>query len=134
VTEVKRDRSAAAEKARQIAIEPEWGGGVVRRDQLSDAGGWSSFGLDQAQTTALTQALQQTLAQPGLANPATRLRLPREAEYRAALLDEVRAVLAGKKDAEAALKSAAERWRALGPAEARRVEYAQSLGLTPRGG
>jgi len=122
------------EKARQIAIEPEWGGGVVRRDQLSDAGGWSSFGLDQAQTTALTQALQQTLAQPGLANPATRLRLPREAEYRAALLDEVRAVLAGKKDAEAALKSAAERWRALGPAEARRVEYAQSLGLTPRGG
>jgi multiple sugar transport system substrate-binding protein len=119
------------ETSRQIVIEPEWGGGVFRRDQLSDAAGWSSFGLDQAQTTSLLQALQQTLTPPGLANPATRLRLPKEAEYRKALLDEVRAALAGKKSEAAALEAAAKHWRELDPPERRRIEYAYSLGLTP---
>ncbi len=119
------------EKSRQIVIEPDWGGGAFRRDQLSDAAGWSSFGLDQTQTAALLQALRQTLTHPGLSNPATRLRLPREAEYRRALLDEVRAALAGKKEPAAALKAAAERWRALEPAEQRRADYARSLGFAP---
>jgi multiple sugar transport system substrate-binding protein len=120
------------EKSRQVVIEPSWGGGVFRRDQLSDAAGWSSFGMDQAQTSAMVQALQQTLTHPGMSNPATRLRLPKEAEYRKALLDEVRAALAGKKDTAAALKAADERWRALDPAAQRRADYAHSLGLTPR--
>jgi multiple sugar transport system substrate-binding protein len=117
------------ERSRQIVIEPDWGGGVFRRDQLTDAAGWSSFGLDQAQTSALLQALQQTLTHPGVGNPATRLRLPKEAEYRKALLDEVRAALAGKKEPAAALKAADQRWRALDPAERRRTEYAQGLGF-----
>lgn len=120
------------EVARQIAIEPEWGGGVLRRDQLSGAAGWSSFGLDQPQTAALLGALQQTLTHPGMGNPATRLRLPNEAAYRKALLEEVRAALAGKKGAAAALKAAEQRWRALDPADRRRTDYAHSLGLTPR--
>ena len=119
------------EVSRQVVIEPEWGGGAVRRDQLNATAGWSSFGLSQAQTTDLLQALQQTLAHAGLGNPATRLRLPREADYRKALLEEVRAALAGKKGPAEALKAAAERWRALEPAERRRTEYANSLGLTP---
>ena len=117
--------------SRQIVIEPEWGGGAIRRDQLADAAGWSSFGLDQAQSTGLLQGLQQTLTPAGLGNPATRLRLPKEAEYRKALLDEVRAALAGKKEPAAALASAAERWRQLDPPPRRRVEYAYSLGLAP---
>jgi ABC-type glycerol-3-phosphate transport system substrate-binding protein len=119
------------EVSRQIVIEPEWGGGVFRRDQLSAAVGWSSFGLDHAQTTALLQALQQTLAHPGMGNPATRLRLPKEADYRKALLDEVRAALADKKAPADALKAADARWQALDPPERRRTEYALSLGLTP---
>jgi hypothetical protein len=121
------------EKSREIAIEPEWGGGVFRRDQLSvsDAAGWSSFGLDQAQSTALVRALHQTLTHPGVGNPATRLRLPKQSDYRTALLGELRAALAGKKDTAAALKSVDEHWRRLDPADQRRVEYALSLGLTP---
>jgi multiple sugar transport system substrate-binding protein len=119
------------EVSRQIAIEPEWGGGAFRRDQLNAASGWSSFGLDGPQTTALLQALQQTLAHPELGNPATRLRLPKEADYRAALLEEVRAALAGKKGAAEALKAAEQRWLALDPPDRRRTEYARSLGLTP---
>jgi multiple sugar transport system substrate-binding protein len=120
------------EASRQIAIEPAWGGGVLRADQLSSAAGWSSFGLDQGQTSALMGALQQTLVHSGMGNPATRLRLPNEAAYRQALLEEVRAALAGKKEPAAALKAAEERWRALDPAERRRTGYAHSLGLTPR--
>jgi multiple sugar transport system substrate-binding protein len=119
------------EMSRQIVIEPEWGGGATRRDQLSDAAGWSSFGLDQAQTTALVQALQQTLTPAGVANPASRLRLPKQAEYRRALLDEVRAALAGKEEPAAALEAAAAQWRKLDPPDRRRTEYAHSLGLTP---
>jgi multiple sugar transport system substrate-binding protein len=119
------------EKSRQAVIEPDWGGGAFRRDHLAAASGWSSFQLDQAQTTSLLTALQQTLMTPGLSNPATRLRLPKEAEYRKALVDELRAALAGKKDEAAALKAAAQRWRELDPADRRRTEYAQSLGLTP---
>jgi multiple sugar transport system substrate-binding protein len=119
------------EMSRQIVIEPEWGGGAVRGDQLSDAAGWSSFGLDQVRTTGLVQALKQTLTPAGVANPATRLRLPKQAEYRQALLAEVRAALAGKKEPAAALEAAAEQWRQLDPPDRRRTEYARSLGLTP---
>jgi multiple sugar transport system substrate-binding protein len=119
------------EKSRQIAIEPRWGGGAFRGGQLSDPAGWSAFGLDQVQTKALLQALEQTLTPASVGNPATRLRLPREAEYRKALLEQVRAALEGKKDAAAALKAAEEQWQALEPADRRRVEYAHSLGLTP---
>jgi multiple sugar transport system substrate-binding protein len=117
--------------SRQIAIEPEWGGGVLRREQLDTGGGWSSFGLDQERTTALLQALQQTLIHAGMGNPATRLRLPKEAAYQQALLEEVRAALAGKKSAADALKAAEERWQTLDPPDKRRTEYAYSLGLTP---
>jgi multiple sugar transport system substrate-binding protein len=117
------------EVSRQILIEPDWGGGAFRREQLGAATGWSSFGLNQAQTTDLLQALQQTLAHPGLGNPATRLRLPQEAAYRKALLEEVRPVLAGKKDPAEALKAVEARWQALEPT-GRRAEYAHSLGLT----
>jgi ABC-type glycerol-3-phosphate transport system substrate-binding protein len=117
--------------SRQIAIEPAWGGGVFRRDQLNATAGWSSFGLSQAQTTDLLQAFQQTLAHAGMGNPATRLRLPKEADYRRALLEEVRAALAGKKTSADALKAAAERWQNLEPNDQRRIEYARSLGLTP---
>jgi multiple sugar transport system substrate-binding protein len=120
------------EKSRQVVIEPDWGGGAFRRDQLAATAGWSSFQLDQTQTTALLTSLQQTLAHPGLSNPATRLRLPKEAEYRKALLDEVRAALAGKKEPGAALQAAAERWRDLDTPERRRTDYAYSLGLAPR--
>jgi multiple sugar transport system substrate-binding protein len=119
------------EASRQIVIEPEWGGGAVRRDQLSDAAGWSSFGLDQAQTTGLLQALQQTITPAKVDNPATRLRLPKQADYRWALLAEVRAALAGRKEPAAALEAAAARWRDLDPADRRRTEYAYDLGLTP---
>ncbi len=119
------------EKSRQVVIEPEWGGGAVRRDQLTDAAGWSSFGLDQAQTTGLVQALQETLTPAGVGNPATRLRLPKQADYRRALVAELRAALAGKKEPAAALGAAAARWREIDPADRRRTEYARSLGLTP---
>ncbi len=77
----------------QVAIEPAWGGGALRRDLLSDAAGWSSFGLDQDQTRALRQALRQTLEHSGLGNPATRLRLPNQAGYRKILIEEVRSAL-----------------------------------------
>jgi multiple sugar transport system substrate-binding protein len=117
--------------SRQIAIEPEWGGGVVRRSQLEASGGWSSFGMEQEGTAALLHALQQTLIHTTMGNPATRLRLPNEAAYRQVLLSEVRAVLAGKKSAADALKAADQRWRTLDPPDKRRIEYAYSLGLTP---
>src|SRR5262249_33238624 len=118
----------------QIALEPRWGGGPTRLQQLSRER-WDAFDLDEARTPALKEALNKELLQHGLKNPALCLRTPDQAPYRAALGEELRAALAGEKDPEKARAQGAARWQRLidqrGAAK-HRAEYRVSLELLAR--
>src|SRR5262245_2099855 len=120
----------------QIVIEPRWGGGAVRRDQLANNSGWTSFGLEQGETRDLVKVLEQTLSHPAVKNPVVALRVPGQEAYEKALLEQVRLALTKDKDASQALAAAAEAWRELvdkeGLKKARR-NYYLSLSLQPPG-
>jgi multiple sugar transport system substrate-binding protein len=115
-----------------VVHTPEYGSGPFR-DRHVDPGheqGWLNYGLEAPQT-ALLRTLQREVADPRVDNPALVLRLPGRAGHVAALAAEVRAALAGG-DPAAALKSAADKWRALDgdPAKAR-ADYRRGVGLQP---
>jgi ABC-type glycerol-3-phosphate transport system substrate-binding protein len=116
----------------EIVLEPRWGG-PVRAPQLNRQR-WDAFDLGPAQTSALREALGETLLHRGTKNPALVLRIPEQASHRAALVARLRPALAGG-GADAALKEAARRWseldQAKGP-EAMRAEYRLSVGLLAR--
>jgi multiple sugar transport system substrate-binding protein len=119
----------------QIVVEPRWGGGATRDDHFRTAR-WDAFDLDPARTTALKEALRETVQYQGLRNPVLRLRTPDEAPHRAALVAEVRAALTNPAaDAAQALARVAQRWTELDKArgeETHLAEYRISLGLLPR--
>lgn len=117
----------------QILFEPRWGGGAYREDHLQSTPNWYSFELDKTRTRQLHEALQQTLARPGLLNPAVRLRTPDQHLYQQALVEQVRQVLTKKSDAQLALQNVARRWKELDAAkdEKKRFnDYRLSLGLS----
>jgi multiple sugar transport system substrate-binding protein len=119
--------------SRDIVIEPAWGGGVYRRDHLDSGVGWQAFHLDRGQTESLVNVLRETLVHTQIKNPLVRLRTPDEAPRRQALLGEIRAALAGKKDAAAALAAALAQWQKLDAAvdpKTRRLNYRLSLSLS----
>jgi ABC-type glycerol-3-phosphate transport system substrate-binding protein len=120
------------EVSRQIVMEPEWGGGAIRRSQLSEKG-WSTFRLDPGLTDTLVESLKQTLLHPGLSNPVTCLRLPTERAHTQILAAELRAALLKGKEAASALKAAAAGWKALDDQHPGtiRANYAFSLNLLP---
>jgi multiple sugar transport system substrate-binding protein len=115
-----------------IVIEPAWGGGVVRRQQLTNRQGWQAFDLTPALTTSLLESLQETLMHAQITNPVIRLRIPDERSHRQALDAELRAALLHGKRAEDALQQAAARWRQLDAGKDLKVrvrDYRLSLSL-----
>jgi multiple sugar transport system substrate-binding protein len=124
--------------SRQVVIEPAWGGGALRAEQFNRPQEWYSFGLSRERTTALVDALRQTLDPQGVRNPVVlRLRTPDERAHRQALLEELRPALApgaGPDKAKAALDAAARRWQELDgrkDLDTRKAEYLRSLSLQP---
>jgi multiple sugar transport system substrate-binding protein len=121
--------------SRQIATDPAVSGGPTRQEHLEPASRWEAFGLDAAQTTALKDALRESLEHPALTNPAVALRIPNAAAHRAVLRQELRASLTGDRSPEEALREAAKRWSDLDQQRglaAHRAAYQISLGLRPR--
>jgi ABC-type glycerol-3-phosphate transport system substrate-binding protein len=118
----------------QAALEPRWGGGPIRMEQLGRES-WGAFELDKQRSAALKEALGRTLQQHGLKNPVLCLRTPDQAAHRAALVAELRRALAGKVDEKEALKRVAKRWEEIDAKKGKeRVlkEYRLSLGLLAR--
>jgi multiple sugar transport system substrate-binding protein len=114
-----------------VALEPRWGGGPIRQGQVTRER-WDAFDLDGRRTVALREALTRSLLHHRLKNPVVCLRTPDQAPHRAALVAEVRACLAGKKEPKAALAEAARRWEELDRKRGEkrhREEYRISLGL-----
>jgi ABC-type glycerol-3-phosphate transport system substrate-binding protein len=123
---------ADPQTSRDIVIEPEWGGGVFRREHLDSRAGWRAFGLDDG-TENLVETLRQLVLHPQFKNPVTRLRIPDERDHQLALLHEVRASLLRGKEPAQALADAAQRWQALDAKKdpkQRRLQYRLSLGLS----
>jgi ABC-type glycerol-3-phosphate transport system substrate-binding protein len=123
---------AGRDRSGQIVIDPKWGGGPTRRDQL-DRSRWDAFKLDSQRTKDLKDALKDTLQHPGVQNPAVRLRTSTEATHVAALVKEVRSFLTSDGgDAAKALAAASDRWEQMdkerGTEEAR-ADYLISVGL-----
>jgi ABC-type glycerol-3-phosphate transport system substrate-binding protein len=125
---------ASIEISRQIVTNASWGGGPIRDEHLAKPEIWNSYNLTSAPRGRLVEELKQTVASPGLKNPAFRLRIPDEQEHEQALIAELRAALVDGKDPGEALKSAAKRWEELdrrGPVEERKTQYLRSLELQP---
>lgn len=123
---------AGPARSGQVALEPRWGGGVTREQQLLRER-WDAFDLDPRRSLWLRNALAAYVRQHGLKNPALCLRIPDEASHRAAMVAGLRRVLLEKADPAATLDAVAKEWAALdakrGP-EATRVEYRLSVGLS----
>ncbi len=121
--------------SRDTVVEPAWGGGVFRREQLQNREGWQAFGLNRHLTETLVETVSQTVANPHIINPVVRLRIPDERAHQQAVVAEVRAALIGNKEPGAALAAAAERWRQLDEhkeLKVRLTEYRLSIGLRPK--
>lgn len=116
----------------EIVSEPAWGGGPYRREHLTSAGPWETFGLDADGTKSLLDALRAELT-PRAINPAVALRTPDAAEHEKIVAEEVRAALSGSTEPAAALAKVVKRWEELDAGKelaTRRKEYRYSLGLT----
>jgi hypothetical protein len=115
----------------QIVLEPRWGGGPTRSDQVLRER-WESFDLGGARALALRDAVSGTLLQHGLKNPVLCLRVAEAAAFRDGLDAHLRASLQGGGDARAALGRVEKRWKELvakrGTGEFLK-EYRISLGL-----
>ena len=117
--------------SREIVIEPAWGGGVYRRDQLETRTGWQSFGLGD-RTEALVDTLREITVHSQIKNPVLKLRIPDARAHQEAVDAEVRRALLQGKSAQQALADAAARWRNLDGQKhdkTRRTDYRLSLGL-----
>jgi multiple sugar transport system substrate-binding protein len=120
------------ETSGRIVIDPRWGGGATRMEHLDERTRWDNFDLDLTRTTALRDALRQTLLHRGTKYLVLRLRTPDERSHREALLTELRACLTKGGDPKQALEAVAKRWTELDRekgVEKTRVEYYRSLGL-----
>jgi multiple sugar transport system substrate-binding protein len=115
-----------------LVIEPAWGGGVYRREQLEAGVGWHQLGLDRKRTEHLVDILRETVLHPQVKNPALRLRTPDERMHQRALDAQLRAALLEGKEAGMALQAAAAQWRQIDGEKstaARLAAYRLSLGL-----
>jgi multiple sugar transport system substrate-binding protein len=117
----------------QIVFEPRWAGGVYRQEHLKPGPNWFSFDLDASRTQNLREAIQQSLARPGLMNPVVRLRIPDQATHQSILVEEIRKALEKNADAKQALQEVAVRWKELDDKKDKKQrinEYRISLGLS----
>jgi ABC-type glycerol-3-phosphate transport system substrate-binding protein len=123
-------------RSMQIVLEPRWGGGPIRVDQVRRER-WDAFDLDTERSLALKETLSRTLLQHGLKNPLFCLRTPDVATRREALDAGLRAALRkpGEEDPAKVLAGVAKRWKELNEQRGRetaRREYRISLGLLGR--
>ena len=118
----------------QIALEPRWGGGPTRAEQVLRER-WDGFDLDQRRSLALRDAVGRAVMTHGLKNAATCLRIPDQSSHQAAMIAGLRRVLLENADPAVALAQVAKEWSALdakrGP-DAASVEYRMSLGLSAK--
>jgi multiple sugar transport system substrate-binding protein len=124
---------SAPKTSQDIVIEPAWGGGVYRREQLEVGVGWQQLGLERKLSEHLVDVLRETVLHPQVKNPVLRLRTPNEREHQQALDLELRAALLEGKDANRALEAAAARWRQIDERKeltTRLAEYRLSLSLS----
>jgi ABC-type glycerol-3-phosphate transport system substrate-binding protein len=120
------------ETGRQIVSNARWGSGAFRDEHLAKPEIWNSYGLSSDQRGRLVEEMKQTLACPGLKNPAFRLRTPDEQKHEQILIEEIRAAILSGKDPAEALMDVEHRWGELDravPQEERRTQYLRSLGL-----
>src|SRR5262249_55198658 len=95
--------------------------------------GWFNYGLNEAATIRLREALTATL-DSRVVNAPIRLRIPQQAEYRRVLLDGLRKALNEKIEPKKAMENIAARWDELSPRppkEQRLMECLRSLNLKP---
>jgi multiple sugar transport system substrate-binding protein len=122
---------SSPQMSREIVIEPAWGGGVYRREQLETRTGFQSFGLGD-RTEALVDTLREITVHSQIKNPLLKLRIPDARAHQEALDAELRRALVQGKNAQQALADAAARWRNLDRRKddkTRRTDYRLSLGL-----
>jgi ABC-type glycerol-3-phosphate transport system substrate-binding protein len=113
----------------EIACEPAWAGGPTRSTHLDSRAGWYNYGLNEAHTVQLINALS-SYYQAGLVNPAYALRGVNEAELVRAFAEQVRPAILEGKSPEEALRNAAAAWTAMTPdRDAFLHEYRMALGL-----
>jgi multiple sugar transport system substrate-binding protein len=115
-----------------LVIEPAWGGGIYRREQLEAGVGWHQLGLDRKRTEQVVDVLRETVLHPQVKNSVLRLRIPDERRHQRALDDHLRAALLEGKEASQALQAAAAQWRQIDTEKskaARLAAYRLSLGL-----
>jgi ABC-type glycerol-3-phosphate transport system substrate-binding protein len=119
--------------ALDLIASPKWGAGPYRPSQVDTRAQarWAGYDLSPGDTNRLMTALRDNVG-PGIQNSRLRLRTPNEAEFAAALDEQLVPLLKGTKAAELALAEAERRWgaiaAALPPAEWRAM-YRRSLGL-----
>lgn len=123
---------AGPARSGQIALEPRWGGGPTRQEQVLRER-WDAFALDGPRSRALKDALNRTVVTSALKNPAYCLRLPEEAGHRAILDAGLRRVLLENAESAPILREVVGKWQELDKqrgAETVRVEYRMSLDLS----
>jgi hypothetical protein len=122
---------AGPRRSLQYAIEPRFGGGPIRVDQLM-RDRWDAFDLAPKQSQALKASLVKRLLQHGLKNPVFCLRIPDEAARRQELDSALRKMLLEKADPAKALAEVVARWEQLAEkTDKKRLlrDYRISLGL-----
>lgn len=115
----------------QIALEPRYGGGPVRTEQLL-RDRWDAFDLDLARSMTLREVLGRTVLQHGIKNPVICLRVPDQARHRDVMVSGLRRVLLENADVEKTLAEVARQWHELDEKRGRKTflsEYRLSLGL-----
>ncbi len=104
--------------SQQIVLDPRWGGGPTREQHLDEYfdGFRLPAGRDDNQALKLQTCLRETI-QHGLRNPVLCLRVPREADFRTALTEEIATALregkATGEEASAVMRRVAQRWDAI---------------------
>jgi ABC-type glycerol-3-phosphate transport system substrate-binding protein len=101
----------------------------VMKDSAHAAAGWDLLNYLSSAEVSLGIAID-----PRVINAPVRLRIPREEEYRQALLEGIRSALTNKTDPKGAMDNINRRWQELDtkvPKEQRLIDYLRSLNLKP---
>jgi len=118
----------------EIVHDPSIASAPFRGSHLIEAReGWFNYGLNEAATIRLREALTVTL-DSRVINAPIRLRIPQQAAYRRVLLDGLRKALNEKTEPKKAMQDVAAQWDQLDqrtPKEQRLIEYLRSLNLKP---
>jgi ABC-type glycerol-3-phosphate transport system substrate-binding protein len=140
---------AGPETSNQLALaphlDPPWGGGLMRSEQLDPGVRLESFGLARDRPSGSSRAtvadLRDTLRitlRSGAQNPVLPLRIPDQQLYRPVLIRQLRAALGPPEQrptAKDALDVVAREWKELGDKtdqKTRVAEYRVSVGLSAR--